>query len=125
MCLLIVCHHVGGLDPADLEIVSDTLSRVIDAARVDHRPVAYIQERDGVGFDGLGVHVGRYEPIFGQSATDGVLPDGLIDFILRSPEPGITLAGFADWSKFKAVQSVLKKAGLFAQIDSAAMSPGT
>ncbi|MCR9270607.1 MAG: hypothetical protein ACX94B_07875 [Henriciella sp.] len=123
MCLLVVCHHVGGLDPTVLKTVSDTLSRVIDAARVDQRPVAYIQERQSVGFDGLGLHVGRYEPIFGQSESDGVLPDGLIDFLLRSPETGITLAGFADWSKFEAVQSVLTKAGLCAHIDAAAMSP--
>lgn len=120
MCLLVVCHHAGHLDPIRMETVSETLSSVIDAARVDHRPVAYIQKRQGVGFDGLGVRIGRYEPVFGTSESEDVLPDGLIDFILSNAQSRISLAGFADWAKFEEFRSVLTNAGLLASIDDAA-----
>lgn len=121
MCLLVVCHHVGRLDPVRLESVSEVLSDVIDAARVDRRPVAYIQKRQGVGFDGLGVRIGRYEPVFGTSETEGILPDGLIDFIVSNAPSRISLAGFADWAKFEEFKSVLTRAGLRASIDAAAI----
>ncbi len=123
MCLLVVCHHAGRLDPLRLASVSKTLSNVIDAARVDRRPVAYIQKRQGVGFDGLGVRIGRYEPVFGTSETEDILPDGLIDFILSTSDSRISLAGFADWAKFEEFRTVLTNAGLRASIDDAAISP--
>ncbi|MEP1142596.1 MAG: hypothetical protein ABJH52_02660 [Henriciella sp.] len=123
MCLVIVCNHIGRLDPAILPSISDTLSRVIDDARVERRPVAYVQKRYGVGFDRLGVRIGRYEPIFGAFEAGESLPDGLIDFILKSSEAGIRLAGFAQRSQFQRFQTILSKAGIFADIDAAAISP--
>ena len=123
MCLLVVCHQVGRLDPIRLASVSETLSSVIDAARVDDRPVAYLQKRQGVGFDGIGVRIGRYEPVFGTSETEETLPEGLIDFILSHSGSRISLAGIADWAKFEEFQSILSKAGLRASIDPAVISP--
>lgn len=123
MCLLVVCRQVGRLDPVRLASVSETLSSVIDAARVDHRPVAYLQKRQGVGFDGIGVRIGRYEPVFGTSESEETLPEGLIDFILSHSGSRISLAGIADWAKFEEFQSMLSKAGLRASIDPAVMPP--
>lgn len=122
MCLLIVCGHVGRLDPAILPSVSDTLSRVIDHARVEQRPVAYVQKRHGVGFDRLGVRIGRYEPIFGAFEAGETLPHGLIDFILKSSQAGISLAGFAQRSQFQRFKTILSRAGIYADIDAAAIS---
>ena len=111
------------LDPARRHSVSEALTNVIDDARVEQRPVAYVRESKGFGFHSLGLKIGRYEPIFGTSESDRMLPDGLIDFIMKSGMREIRLAGFADWAHFEQTKSVLSRAGLVANIEPAAMTP--
>lgn len=123
MCLLIMFSQTDRLDPARRDSISETLSSVIDDARVEQRPVVYVRESNGIGFHSFGLNVGRYEPIFGALEDDRMLPDGLIDFIMNSGAREIRLAGFADWAQFENTKSVLSRAGLEANIEAAAMTP--
>ena len=111
------------LDPAQRHLVSETLTNVIDDARVEQRPVAYVRESKGFGFHSFGLKIGRYEPVFGTAESDRMLPDGLIDFIMKSGMREIRLAGFADWAQFEKIKSVLSRAGLNANIEAEAMTP--
>jgi hypothetical protein len=111
------------LDPAQRDSISETLSSVIDDARVEQCPVAYVRETKGFGFHSLGLNIGRYEPIFGTLESDRLLPDGLIDFIIKSGAREIRLAGFAEWAQFEKIKSVLSRAGLEANIEAAALTP--
>jgi hypothetical protein len=123
MCLLIMYHGPERLDPSRRHTIRERLGKLIDHARVEHRPVAYMRENTAFGFHTLGLDIGRYEPIFGVFQGETILPDGLIDFIVKSKTPRISLAGFADWAQFEAIKSVLSRAGLEADIEAEAITP--
>lgn len=123
MCLLIMFRQTDRLDPARRNSVSETLSNAIDDARVERRPVAYMRENKSFGFHAFGLNVGRYEPIFGALEGDRILPDALIEFLMKSDMREIRLAGFADGAYFEKMKSILNRAGLKANIEAAAMTP--
>lgn len=118
-----MCDRPERLDPSSRQTIRERLGKVIDHARVERRPVAYVREKTAFGFHTLGLDIGRYEPIFGIFEGETILPDGLIDFIVNSKTPRISLAGFADWAQFEAVKSVLLRAGLEADIEAEAITP--
>jgi len=123
MCLLVICSHAGRLEPSLLEGFSDRLRQIVDSARVDRRPVAYVQRREGISLNGLGLHIGRYEPIFGAFDIESGLSSGLIDFITKSATTHISLAGLADWDQLERFRGLLMRAGFKTEIDPVMISP--
>ncbi|MEL6414746.1 MAG: hypothetical protein AAFQ15_07390 [Pseudomonadota bacterium] len=70
------------------------------------------------GLSALGIKIGRYEPIF-RAGRD--LPEGLIDFIVSSEDRNVSLSGVAEPNLFERVRSVLRRAGVPAELDSSAI----
>lgn len=109
------------LEPSGLTELSNELRRRIDDARVAQRPVAFVHDRQGIGLNGLGLRVGRYEPIFNNAEFS--LPEGLIDFIVSSQDSEISLAGIAELDQFEELQSVLTRSGFPTRLDRSAILP--
>lgn len=114
MCLLVLCASKRGLDPSGLS----KLHARIDDARVSQRPIAFVQDRDGDGLYQLGIHIGRYEPIF---RAERFLPDGLIDFIVSHSERQVSLAGVGELNAFEKIRAILTRAGVSAELDRSAI----
>lgn len=111
MCVLVLSTYFETIDPLAASKVSTQIDALISRARVDQRPVAFLQCKAGPGLGGLGVRVGRYEPIFVLPETGTKLPNGLIEFIVRHAEASIELAGVAAWRQFQRLQDTLKRSG--------------
>lgn len=109
------------LDPSGLSKLGNKLRRRIDDARVAQRPVAFVHDRKGIGLSGLGLRIGRYEPIFNNAEFS--LPEGLIDFIVSNSDPEISLAGIAELNHFEELQSVLTRSGFPTRLDRSAILP--
>lgn len=114
MCLLVLCDTKRRHDPSLL----DKLRARIDDARVLQKPVAFVRRETGDGLSALGIHIGRYEPIF-RAGQD--LPDGLIDFIISSEDRNVSLSGVAEPNLFERMRSVLTRAGVPAELDASAI----
>ncbi len=111
MCLLVISNCCEPLDRRRLFNVSERINALIDQARVAQRPLAFLQGTEGLSFDGIGLRIGRYEPIFTVSDFGGTLPSGLIDFIVGRAEREIQLAGVAALSTFERLQRLLHHCG--------------
>lgn len=114
MCLLVLCDSKKQQDPSRL----NALWELIDDARVIKRPVAFMRRESSEGLSALGIKIGRYEPIF-RAGRD--LPEGLIDFIVSSEDRNVSLSGVAEPNLFERVRSVLRRAGVPAELDSSAI----
>jgi len=117
MCLLVVSNYFEKLDPTHLLCVSGRLNAVINEARVDERPVAFLQSQNGASFDSVGVRIGRYEPIFTADDHDNTIPSGLIDFIVGQAANQIQLAGVAALSQFERLGRALHRSGYSTKIE--------
>lgn len=111
MCLLVISNWSEKLDLARRLDVSKRINGLIDQARVARQPLAFLQGTKGVSFDGIGLRIGRYEPIFTASDFGGTLPSGLIDFIVGSAAHEIQLAGVASFNSFERLLGVLHRSG--------------
>ena len=111
MCILVLSNFCDALDQTAASEVSCEIGLLIDRARVDRRAVAFIQRKDGSSFGRLGVRIGRYEPIFTLCETDGNLPYGLTEFIVRHAGASIELAGFAARDQFEGLSQTLQRSG--------------
>lgn len=111
MCLLVISNCSEKLDRARLQDASQRINALIDQARVARRPLAFLQGTEGVSFDGIGLRIGRYEPIFTARDFGCSLPSGLIDFIVGRAAGEIQLAGVATLHSFECLQSVLHRSG--------------
>jgi hypothetical protein len=111
MCLLVISNWSEKLDLARRLYVSRKINALIEQARVAQRPLAFLQGTKGVSFDGIGLRIGRYEPIFTASDFGGTLPSGLIDFIVGSAAREIQLAGVASFYSFERLLGVLHRSG--------------
>jgi|GEM_PF-3011673 len=111
MCVLVLSNYFEAIDPIAASKVSTQIDELINHARVEQRPVAFLQCKDGRGFGGLGVRVGRYEPIFVLPERGAQLPSGLIEFIVRHAGASIELAGVAAERQFQRLQDTLQRSG--------------
>jgi hypothetical protein len=111
MCVLVLSNYFEAIDPLAASRVSTQIDELINRARVDQRAVAFLQCKEGRGFGGLGVRVGRYEPIFVLPERGAKLPSGLIEFIVRHAEASIEIAGVAAWRQFQRLQDTLQRSG--------------
>ena len=117
MCLLVISNCFEAPDRDQLHDISENINALIDRARVARRPLAFLQGPEGVSFDGIGLRIGRYEPIFTVGDFGGTLPSGLIDFIVGRSERQIQLAGVAEFSRFERLRRLLRRCGYTATMD--------
>ncbi len=117
MCLLVISNCLEKLDRSRLSGVSTEINKVISAARLEMRPLAFLQSSNGMSFDELGVRIGRYEPIFTIRGHRETLPSGLIDFVVRNATNQIQLAGVAVLSHFDQLSAILLKSGYTTTIE--------
>ena len=111
MCLLVISNCSEKLDQARVHDASQRINTLIDQARIARRPLAFLQGTEGVSFDGIGLRIGRYEPIFTARDFGCALPSGLIDFIVGRAVDEIQLAGVATHYSFERLQGVLHRSG--------------
>lgn len=94
------------------------ISKLINAARISMRPLAYLQSSNGMSFDDLGVRIGRYEPVFTIPSIGEALPSRLIDFIVGNAANQVQLAGVAARSQFEHFGLILLRSGFTTTIES-------
>ena len=117
MCLLVISNCNETLDPSRLISVSARINALIDHARVEQRPLAFLQSTHGTSFDGIGIRIGRYEPMFTVRDHGHALPSGLIDFIVGHAASQIQLAGVSALHQFERLGWVLHRSGFTTKID--------
>jgi len=117
MCLLVISNYFEKLDPSRLLCVSRRVNELINGARVDGRPLAFLQSQNGASFDSVGIRIGRYEPIFTTCDRGEMMPSGLIDFIVRHAANQVHLAGVAALSQFEQLGHALHRSGYTAVIE--------
>ena len=117
MCVLVVSDYPPALDAACLSRVSVHIGERVCFARMEQRPVAFLHHRDGSGFGGMGVRIGRYDPIFTMSACGSVLSAGLTEFIVRNAAQPIHLAGIATVRCFSRLRRILERSGYSIEMD--------
>ncbi len=117
MCVLVVSDYPPALDAACLSQVSTHIGELICFARMEQRPIAFLHHRDGSGFGGMGIRIGRYDPIFTMSASGDVLSAGLAEFIVRNARQPIHLAGIATAPCFSRLRRILDRSGYAIEMD--------
>ena len=121
MCLVVINAVTGELDQNRSQQVAARIGDVVNRARTERVPVAHLHQTRRVTSKGLGVPIGRYEPVFQANDLDAELPPGLIDFIIASPSQLIRLVGAATEQQFNRLHAILRDAGCHAEIESQAV----
>ncbi len=117
MCLLVISAFGGGQSQEDLAEVAVQIRDRIDEARQSGRAIAYIQSARGPGFEGLGVRIRRYDPVFRAVEPIFQLPTALIDFIVDSAPTQIGLIGVAEKRVFERLRAIFGTTGYFTRLD--------
>ena len=118
MCILVLCHFNALRDHTEVSHVSVRLADFVDQARVDCRPIGFLQYRDSAGFDRMGIRIGRYEPLFNNPLCGSVLPDGLMEFVARHMHGSVQLAGVAPWQTFQRLFEIFTRSDVPTILDS-------
>ena len=107
---------VEPLDKRQLARVSMRLKKLINAARAELRPLAFLHGAHGNSFDELGLRIGRYEPVFTARVGDDIMPAGLIEFIVGQAGQQVQIAGIAALEQFERLGQIFQRSGYSATI---------
>ncbi len=121
MCLLVISVFGGGQKHEDLAEVAVHIKDRIEEARQSGRAIAYIQSARGPGFEGLGVRIRRYDPVFRSVGPIFRMPPALIDFIVESAPAQINLIGVAEQRVFERLREIFGRTGFFTRLDAHAI----
>lgn len=121
MCLLVISDFGGGQNQEDLAEVAAHIKDRIEEARLNGRAIAYIQSARGPGFEGLGVRIRRYDPVFRSVGRVFQMPPALIDFIVDSAPAQINLIGVAEQRVFERLREIFSRTGYFTRLDARAI----
>ena len=91
--------------------VTSSIKEIVRQARFAERPIAHIHPAADGGATVLPIPIGRYDPVFRSNATDDAVPNGLIEFILRSPSAVIDVVGAGRVQHFDRLTDLMQRAG--------------
>lgn len=117
MSILVISDCFKTPDQTELSRLTAYLRALINRARRNHRAIVFLQPKASLGFDQIGVNIGRFEPIFQIRPCQAWLPEGLTDFLVSRRERKLHLSGIAPQARFEDMSAMFERGGFSLEAD--------
>lgn len=121
MSVLVINSFAATADDRQLQVVAGRIGDLVNQARTSKRPVAHLHQKRSQTDLGLRVSIDRFEPVFLSGDIAHTVPEGLFEFILRSPTETIQLVGVGSSNQFARIRELIRAAGFFGEVEPTAV----
>lgn len=121
MSILVINSFAAATDEQQLQAVAGRIGDLVNQARTCKRPVAHLHQQRARPESGLRVAIDRFEPVFLSRDIAHAVPEGLFEFILRSPTDTIQLVGVGSRDQFETLRGLIRAAGFSGQVEPTAI----
>lgn len=121
MSILVINSFAAATDKEQLQAVAGRIGDLVNQARTCKRPVAHLHQQRSRPTAALRISIDRFEPVFLSRDIAHVVPEGLFEFILRSPTETIQLVGMGSRDQFERLRALIRAAGFSGHVEPTAV----